>query len=296
MDDNCVRASFSVLFVNGVLTLNFPSIGSHVQIRIVGEADVEQVGGWSFVLRHDPAKLRLLEVRNGDTPEFGEASISTRDGGFSLVSGFSSDNDTLSIGVPYVLAHARYQVLESLRGSRIEFVKEASDGPEASVETGFHVQGTSFLPQAVVHGVFGTRNDPSPSECPLCGFFDASPVPEVCDNGIDDNSNGLTDCDEWDCQDQSPCTESRPFRQGDVDGSGRLNLTDAIGIMLAAFYGQSVHHDCFDANDANAELNGADVVVVLTWLFLGGENLPEPFRFCARGSPGLCAETSRGCQ
>jgi hypothetical protein len=94
---------------------------------------------------------------------------------------------------------------------------------------------------------------------------------------------------------------SRPrFIRGDVDGSGRLELTDAILTLRRLFLdGEAL--SCEDAADSDdgGTLDIADPVRVLVRLFLGGEILPPPgpescgedptqdaLAACERGCPG----------
>jgi hypothetical protein len=68
-----------------------------------------------------------------------------------------------------------------------------------------------------------------------------------------------------------------PFRRGDADGDGEIDLTDPIRVLDRLFLGGEPL-SCPDAADANddGELNLTDVIAVLDRLFLGGEPLPPP--------------------
>lgn len=67
------------------------------------------------------------------------------------------------------------------------------------------------------------------------------------------------------------------FRRGDVDGSGRMNITDAVVLLGALFLGEQepACRDAADADDSGG-LNITDPINVLSRLFLGGDPLPSP--------------------
>jgi hypothetical protein len=67
------------------------------------------------------------------------------------------------------------------------------------------------------------------------------------------------------------------FRRGDSDGSGAVEMSDALVAAGFLFLGRGAPR-CFDAVDADdsGELDLSDVVAPLTWLFLGGAAPPPP--------------------
>ncbi len=67
------------------------------------------------------------------------------------------------------------------------------------------------------------------------------------------------------------------FVRGDVDGNGRIQVTDAIGVLLHLFAGKPAN--CEDAADVDddGELRGSDAVRLLSYLFQRGEAPPAPF-------------------
>jgi len=81
-------------------------------------------------------------------------------------------------------------------------------------------------------------------------------------------------------------TASVPFQRGDTDGSGSLNVTDAVSILDFLFKGGG-GSECLAAGDSNADrrLDVSDAVFLLRFLFSGGAEPPEP------GPPGsACGE------
>ena len=75
--------------------------------------------------------------------------------------------------------------------------------------------------------------------------------------------------------------ESVPFQRGDVDGDGRLVLTDAVS-LLNFLFAQGVTPTCEKAADADddGELTLSDGVVVLGHLFQGQAPPEPPFDGC----------------
>jgi hypothetical protein len=67
------------------------------------------------------------------------------------------------------------------------------------------------------------------------------------------------------------------FRRGDVDGSGRMDLTDPLAILSRLFRGGELL-ECEDAADSNDDgvVDLTDAIVLLLRLFLGGDPLPPP--------------------
>ncbi|MCH2582353.1 MAG: hypothetical protein MK133_14270, partial [Planctomycetes bacterium] len=110
------------------------------------------------------------------------------------------------------------------------------------------------------------------------------PLPdEICDNGIDDDEDGDTDCDDADCSKAENC-QGPPtpiFVRGDADGNGFLNLTDAIFSLNYLFVG-GADPTCFDSADSdnNGSLQLTDGIFTLMFLFNGGDAPPAPGTEC----------------
>lgn len=79
--------------------------------------------------------------------------------------------------------------------------------------------------------------------------------------------------------------EPSPFRRGDGNADGALNLTDAVFLLDHLFRGAS-GPGCEESADTNADgrLDLSDAVYVLNYLFIGGEEPPAPFGACGRGA------------
>jgi hypothetical protein len=93
------------------------------------------------------------------------------------------------------------------------------------------------------------------------------------------------------------CPE-RIFRRGDVNGDGRIDITDPVATLGYLFSG-AAEPGCPKSADVNDDgsLNIADPIALLSYLFLGGEEPRPPFPGCGPdptadglpcGRPGAC--------
>jgi len=73
------------------------------------------------------------------------------------------------------------------------------------------------------------------------------------------------------------------FVRGDVDGSGRVDISDGIGLLNFLFTGgdEPVCYDAADVKDEGA-VDISAAIYLLNFLFLGGKSLPPPYP-----NPGL---------
>jgi hypothetical protein len=74
---------------------------------------------------------------------------------------------------------------------------------------------------------------------------------------------------------------SRPFRRGDSNGEGKVDLTDAIATLLYLF-SAGVRPPCLDAADADdsGKVEITDAIFLLGALFQGTRSIPEPYPLC----------------
>jgi hypothetical protein len=91
---------------------------------------------------------------------------------------------------------------------------------------------------------------------------------------------------------QEVTDQPEPFRRGDVNADGRLDISDAIVAVQNIFFRRLVFVDCDNALDANDDgaLTVADPTWLLAWLFATGPALPSPFREC-----GIDDDRELGC-
>lgn len=84
------------------------------------------------------------------------------------------------------------------------------------------------------------------------------------------------------------------FIRGDADLSGRVNMTDAVYVLMALFMGEGPL-PCLDAADANdvGRVDISDPIFILHFLFVGGPLPPAPYP-----EPGqdLSPRTALGCE
>ena len=73
-----------------------------------------------------------------------------------------------------------------------------------------------------------------------------------------------------------------PFRRGDVNADGTLDLSDAIFTLGYLFLGSPSSLSCGAAADANDDrsLDTSDAIYILGFLFLGGPPPAEPYEAC----------------
>jgi hypothetical protein len=71
--------------------------------------------------------------------------------------------------------------------------------------------------------------------------------------------------------------EEQPFRRGDANSDGVVNITDAIFLLNHLFLGGRAP-PCAEASNANADgsVDISDAVSLLNFLFLGGPEPPAP--------------------
>jgi hypothetical protein len=89
------------------------------------------------------------------------------------------------------------------------------------------------------------------------------------------------------------------FRRCDADDSGRLDLEDAVALLVWLFR-RGPAPPCQPVADCNADgaLNVADAVYALRHLFGGGPPPPPPFPECgpAQQAPEVCAVEPKACR
>ncbi len=91
------------------------------------------------------------------------------------------------------------------------------------------------------------------------------------------------------------------FVRGDADSDGKVNLTDAIGILRHLFLGKSLECSSLSAVVADANASGRvaidDAMHILNFLFLGGPAPASPFPECGKdtAADGLGC-TPNGCR
>jgi hypothetical protein len=83
-----------------------------------------------------------------------------------------------------------------------------------------------------------------------------------------------------------------PFIRGDVREDGRINISDAIAVLLHLFRGESLR--CRDAADVNDDglIQIDDVLAILEYVFLGGQQPEAPFPTAGRDT----TEDDLGCE
>ncbi|MEM7230938.1 MAG: dockerin type I domain-containing protein [Planctomycetota bacterium] len=288
--DLCVDDTFELVFETDRSTL--PVSGGVIEsipVRIVTRTSSRPVLGWSFAVA-TPNALRIVEgsVTTDGTlvdpavpgspvipPSFNDTDIV--DGGFisSVLLSFLSETE-LPFGERNVICKVEYAVDEPLdRPIEIRFLggrlgRHGEGGREIYFTVG---NGPARLPRHLVHGLL---------------------VPEDCSDLVDNDEDGLVDCDDADCSGATTCNGAS-FRRGDANGDGRINVSDVVPLVRNVFGNERRAFDCKGAFDSNADgkVSVADAARLISWLFRDGQPPEPPFFEC--GSVGVCAESSVGC-
>jgi hypothetical protein len=120
----------------------------------------------------------------------------------------------------------------------------------------------------------------APGGDPLVAFFQIGEIEffgeeggttrEICDNGIDDDGDQLTDCADPSCGTAANC-QGKKFYRADPNNDGATNITDGIYILNFLFLGGPAP-TCRESADPNNDkaVNITDGIYVLNYLFLGG--------------------------
>ena len=122
--------------------------------------------------------------------------------------------------------------------------------------------------------------------------------PGGCDNGVDDDLDGLQDCDDDDCDTDPFCAPNVTFRRGDANNDGQADISDASALFNYLFMGGSAP-PCDDAADANDD-EGVDIsdgIFMLYFLFQGGPAPQAPGAFvCGEDPTNAVDGDDLGCQ
>ena len=99
-----------------------------------------------------------------------------------------------------------------------------------------------------------------------------------CENGADDDADGLVDCADPDCAKSTGCLQS--FIRGDCNADGAIDIADPIHDLAHQFTGGPAR--CLDAHDVNDDgaVDLGDPIAALAHLFTGGPPPPAPFPSC----------------
>jgi len=121
-----------------------------------------------------------------------------------------------------------------------------------------------------------------------------------CEDGVDNDDDGMTDCEDSDCEGTEPCLETGiNFLRGDCNGDTRVigQVADAVFLLNFNFTGGTVP-PCMAACDADANGRVAgtvtDSIFLLNFNFLGGPGPIEPFPECAAST--LESDIALGCE
>ena len=271
-------------------------VGDDIRTTVVLDTRAGPVAGWSYGVVHAPSIFDIQESSceaDGDAfvcgtdadaaridPSFNVSTVV--DGPDGERSGFVSavvlsfvQPSNLPDDQRNSLARVSYRVVQvPQEPTLIRFVDGvlSSGGPPVGIVITIGIE--SFRPAILVH-----------AEIEHVGSTEDSV--DLCTDGIDNDGDGLLDCDDADCQAipevQVACLPPEPrFIRGDTDDSSRINVTDAVVLFLALFAGLVPDFDCLDARDVDDDGSRSltDGIVLLDWLFRQGPVLPPPSPNC----------------
>ncbi|MBN1423944.1 dockerin type I repeat-containing protein [Candidatus Fermentibacteria bacterium] len=213
----------------------------------------EPIQGLSAALRYPPG-LRVLDV--GDDGR-----------------GVVSDRHLESTETDNINAAFRYFNASNERGELVIGLV-AEGGPDL---TRIYPPTPPESPKALLHVFFELpESGDQRREYPLT-FFDgvlgAGDVPIYNRAAISNQSRPVVTRD-------GCLTVNAPFKRGDANDDGTINLADAIALLTFLFQGRPL--TCLRACDCNGDgiLNIADPICLLAYLFGNGEPPAEPFEEC----------------
>lgn len=115
---------------------------------------------------------------------------------------------------------------------------------------------------------------------------------------IDDTLGGITACDIRAPQRVIALPASANFLRGDANGSGKMDIADAVAILGHIFLGEA-KPNCMKAADVNddGKVDLSDPISALSFLFLGGAAPAIPFLACGADptADALTCESYRNC-
>ncbi len=122
--------------------------------------------------------------------------------------------------------------------------------------------------------------------------------PEDCSDGVDNNGDGLVDCDDPACAADAGCPQAlREFIRCDATADGLMNVSDAIHMVRELFLGVP-RSACREATDCNGDMirDISDAVYCLAFSFGSGRAPPMPFPECGSADHGMGAGGTVDCE
>ncbi len=106
--------------------------------------------------------------------------------------------------------------------------------------------------------------------------------------------------DIWTLELEPPATRQAPFRRGDTNADGEVDISDAVTTLFILFLGDG-QFPCEDAGDSNddGQVDISDAIGVLSFLFLGNALIPDPGQDGCGMDPtedGLTCDLSAACE
>jgi hypothetical protein len=186
-------------------------------------------------------------------------------------------------------------------------------------------------PETCSDGIDNDRDGAADCADRDCAGTPVCPHLEVCGDGIDNDGDDLMDCADPECRWEEPCTENcddgidndgdgfmdgldrgctgygwvdeqgNPqfpyYVRGDADGSGRVNILDALVTVQVVLRVAPLRFACPEALNANDDggVDLGDAVAILRYIFRDGPAPAAPFPDCGSHFTMGCTEPSPGC-
>jgi hypothetical protein len=207
--------------INARMIIDTKSVGDPA---VVGDG----IQGWSYGVAHNTDILSIDDVTSGGTRIDPFHPRTLEKGGFEVTAiaagrkGFLQAM-VLSLRFPREMPPGRTPVCNMIYtlnadagtapGTLIE-IKDNAVMPEGSPPVGINItiNGMAFLPKNLIQGRIVRESGKVPRE--------------ICDNGIDDNGNGLIDCADPECAGDPACAREICDNGIDDNGNGLIDCAD----------------------------------------------------------------------
>jgi hypothetical protein len=249
----CSEDGLEIVFESGTSTHDGPlEPGTEIPIRVVLDARSAGIQGYSWAVKHDPEHLALLpeSVTTAGTiidPEHPNTVVSDQsfNATFAVPGGFISaivlalyEKREMPPG-RHAICRATYRVEKRTPCTGIRFVHLQLATPGSPpVALNVTVFGQSKQARHLRHGRVGS-----------------GACPETCDDGADNDGDGLPDCADPDCANADVCGEEICADGIDNDADSRIDCLDpSCRDQL------SCQEECTDGidNDSNGLVDGDD--------------------------------------
>ena len=127
--------------------------------------------------------------------------------------------------------------------------------------------------------------DPTPDGLPCSTSCCACTLTTQCNDGIDNDGDGLIDLADPFCCNCSSFAEHFAYKPGDFNGNGVIGLPDIIGLVGHVFKGGPYPiPNCLGDVNGNGSLTLIDIIYLVNYIYKSGPE-PVPSDICCFPSP-----------